>query len=177
MVLTAQPRCGEEGLPSYYGHKVPFIACADAHPQLSCVGKALFDAQVIGRYGLGLNLPFHALSTLFPLFLAAYRRRRLPSPRYAPLHLDFQLRQYIHLHSVFMIRDWLKAIKKTAHNTMWSTLFFCSFGFCFSALYCLLRNLRKARHHPLPPLRHNRSQPLATHHRKTTTGLPSCRGC
>jgi len=111
---------GEEELPSYYERGVPFLPCADAHPKVSCVGKALFDARVIARYGLGLNLPFHALSAIFPLLLATYRRRTWPSPR-----------------------DWVVAAKKTARNTMWSTLFFCSFGFFFSALYCLLRNLRK----------------------------------
>jgi hypothetical protein len=107
-------------VPWYYEREVPFVPCCDAHPEVSCVGKACLDARVIGRYGLSLNLPFHALSALLPLLLATYRRRTLPSPR-----------------------EWLVAAKRTARNTMWSTLFFCSFGFFFSALYCLLRNLRK----------------------------------
>ena len=78
----------EEELPSYYERGVPFLSCADAHPKVSCVGKALFDARVIARYGLGLNLPFHALSAIFPLLLATYRRRTWPSPRYLPLMIN-----------------------------------------------------------------------------------------
>jgi hypothetical protein len=81
---------GDEELPSYYERGVPFLPCADAHPKddMSCLGKALFDARVIARYGLGLNLPFHALSAIFPLLLATYRRRTWPSPRYPPLMIN-----------------------------------------------------------------------------------------
>jgi len=62
-----------------------FVECSEAHPQVSCVGKACTNAWRCFRYGLSLNLPFHTASALLGLLLAAHSRQHPTSRRCTPL--------------------------------------------------------------------------------------------